>query len=101
MGIDGAALALAIVAMTASVARFLYIKWRLKLSPFSWQHVWLSLIFVILLFMFYNSTFVGDPILNIVIRSLATSVVFVITVYVTKISPEVNGIIDRIIKFKW
>jgi O-antigen/teichoic acid export membrane protein len=90
-GIIGAALATLISKIILGMLKFVFIKVRFGLQPFSYRHL---LIFAIAAAAWYLSTFIpvmNNYIIDIAVRSFALTVLFVIPVYGLNISEDINN----------
>lgn len=97
-GIDGAGLATLIVVILSTFLRFMLIKQKLGLSPFSFGHIQILLVGAVTFLIFYFLKMPGSPFIRIALRSPITLIFFCTAVYTMKISSEVNSIIDRVFK---
>lgn len=90
LGITGAAVASFISKLIFNFLKFLFLKIKFGLQPFSYHHL---LLFGIAAAAWYLSTFIPaltNYIFDIAVRSFALTVLFVIPVYVLKISEDFN-----------
>lgn len=97
MLIDGAALATLISIALYSLAKLLFVVFRMKLFPFTKQTLYSFAILVAAFGLFYYWDFEFHPILNIGLKSVLVTVFFIGLHYALKVSPEVNSIIDKAI----
>jgi O-antigen/teichoic acid export membrane protein len=102
-GIMGAALASFLSKIIFNLMKFAFIKIRFGLQPFTRKHLLLAAITVAA---WYVSTFIpafSNYLIDIVIRSAALSILFLVPVYFFKISDDLNekaeGIIKEAFKF--
>ncbi|MFY0598043.1 MAG: polysaccharide biosynthesis C-terminal domain-containing protein [Cyclobacteriaceae bacterium] len=93
IGINGAAVAFIISTVLFSLTKFIFIKVKFNMTPFTPKHVPLlvysGITFVIFWFLPINTS----PLFNIIVRSIGISVVFITVVYISKISADINGLI--------
>jgi len=97
LGIIGAALATLISKLVFSAMKYFFIYKRFGIQPFTPKHFILVAIGVIA---WYVSTFIpafSNYIIDIIIRSTALTVLFLIPVYYFKISEDLNGRIDGVL----
>jgi O-antigen/teichoic acid export membrane protein len=90
LGITGAAVASFISKLIFHFMKFLFLKIKFGLQPFSYRHL---LIFAIAAAAWYLSTFIpvmNNYIIDIAVRSVALTVLFVAPVYGLKISEDFN-----------
>jgi O-antigen/teichoic acid export membrane protein len=97
-GIVGAALASFISKFIFGLLRFLFVYVKFGFQPFNYKHL---ILLVISLVSLYASSFIPSQqnyIFDIIIRSLAISLIFLIPVYFFKISEDVNNKVDSLLK---
>ena len=97
LGIDGAAITVLIVVFASTLARYLILLRVMQLSPWSVDHLKAVLIGVVVFALFHYLPFPFSPLLNIIVRSLVTVVVFCSAVLLIKASPEA----ERIVRMVW
>lgn len=103
-GINGAGFSYAVSILFHIILKWFYVKYLLKISPLTMAHIPLLLISaVIFASAFYFQPDLG-PIINIIIRSLLTTVLFVFLIYRFQISQDINNLIrstfERFLKIK-
>jgi O-antigen/teichoic acid export membrane protein len=98
MGINGAALATLISITLYSLAKLLFVVKKMSLYPFTSKTVLSFGIsgFIFLAFYFWEFSF--HPIINIVLKSVLLTVVYVFVNYKFKISLEINQTFDKVCK---
>ncbi len=92
-GMLGAAYASLISILVFNLIKFIFIKIKMDITPFSINSIKIIVIGIIV---YYFSDFIPDldsPFLDIIIKSVITSLVYIIIVITLKISPELNSII--------
>lgn len=96
MGINGAAIATMISVSLYSYAKLLFVVKKMKLFPFTIKTLqsFCILIFVFLLFYFWNFQF--HPILNIILKSGLITLVYISLHYFFKISNDFNIVLQSI-----
>ncbi|MBM6499145.1 polysaccharide biosynthesis C-terminal domain-containing protein [Flavobacterium macrobrachii] len=97
-GIDGAAIATLISITLYSIAKLLFVVLKMKLYPFTIKTIYALAIGLICFFGFYYWDFPFHPIINIMLKSVLVSLVYVGIVYKVKLSEDINGVIERILK---
>ncbi len=97
-GINGAAVATLISIAGYSLAKLFFVVFKLKLFPFSIKNLWLLLITAVLFFGFYYWDFSFHPIVNILLKSILVSALYVIVNYKLNISEEINKEIGRLLQ---
>lgn len=90
IGIDGAALATVIVVFVFSTIKIVYVHLKMKMQPFSKKTLLLFVLIVALFFLFYFVKFPWHPLVNILIKSVAVSSIYIGVVYKLKISTDIN-----------
>lgn len=96
--IDGAAIATLISITLYSIAKLLFVVLKMKLYPFTIKTIYALAIGLICFFGFYYWEFPFHPILNIVLKSILVSIVYVGIVYKAKLSEDINGVIEKVLK---
>lgn len=93
-GIDGAAIATLISITLYSLAKLLFVIFRMNLFPFTVQTIYSVGILMLSFVMFYFWEFSFSPLCSIVLKSVLISIFYLGLNYVFKISPEVNQVIN-------
>lgn len=97
-GIEGAAIATLISIGLYSFAKFLFVVFKMDLFPFTKKTI-LSLGIIALTFVvFYFWNFSFHPILNIVLKSVLVALFYWLLNYKLKISDDINGVINGVLK---
>ena len=97
-GIDGAALATLVVIGASVVLKMIYLYFKIKAHPFSWN-LWKTLIVVALLFVaFQKLSFNMSPILQIILTSTLVSVLYIATVIQFKLSNDLLRLWRHLLK---
>lgn len=96
-GIDGAALATLIAIGMYSLAKLLFVVFKMKLFPFT-KNTIVSFIIALVLFLgFYFWEFPFHPIVNIGLKSAIISVLYLSLHYYFKVSSDINFVIRNVI----
>lgn len=95
MGINGAAIATLISIALYSLAKLMFVVFRMKLYPFTTKTLYSFGILALTFGLFYFWEFPFHPIPNIILKSLLVSLFYVGVNYWLVISPEVNSVIDK------
>jgi len=98
IGINGAALATLIVVLIFSTFKILYVKQKLNLLPFTTKTISVVLLTMILFLSFYFIDFPFHPLLNIFLKSLIITIIYVIIIFKMNISEEVNVLLKRYLR---
>ncbi|WP_439554554.1 lipopolysaccharide biosynthesis protein [Flavobacterium macrobrachii] len=94
-GIDGAAIATLISITLYSIAKLLFVVLKMKLYPFTIKTIYALAIGLICFFGFYYWEFPFHPIVNIMLKSILVSIVYVGIVYKAKLSEDINNVIEK------
>jgi O-antigen/teichoic acid export membrane protein len=97
-GIDGAAIATLVAVTLYSGAKLLFVVFRMRLFPFTKQTVYGLGILVLTFVMFYYWDFGFHPLVNIMLKSILVSVVYLGLNYWLRISPEINQVINQVFR---
>jgi O-antigen/teichoic acid export membrane protein len=97
-GLEGAAIATLISITFYSIAKLLFVVLKMKLYPFTIKNLYALLIGLLCFFTFYYWDFSFHPIINIILKSILVSIVYVVIVYKIKLSEEINGVIEKVLK---
>lgn len=95
IGINGAALATLIVVVVYSFIKIMYVKAKLKIQPFTLNTVKIAIIVFIIFFAFYFWNFSFHPIINIALKCLIISVLYVLLIKKLKISEDINSLFNN------
>ncbi len=96
-GINGAALATLIAIGMYSLAKLLFVVFKMKLFPFTKKTVISIAITLALFFGFYFWEFPFHPIINIGLKSVLLSVLYLALHYYFKVSSDINFVIRNIL----
>jgi O-antigen/teichoic acid export membrane protein len=108
MTTDGLALATMITVFIFNTVKIIFVQVKLKMNPFTKQTGVTVLLILLLFFSFYFWSFnVPEfklfnfpihPIINIVLKSIIITLIYMYLVFRLKLSAQINGIVNRIIK---
>lgn len=96
-GIDGAAMATLIAITLYSMAKLMFVVFKMKLFPFTNQTVYSLVVSLAVFFLFYYWDFGYHPVVNIVLKSALLTVVYVYVNYQLKLSPDLNEVMDKVV----
>ena len=96
-GIVGAALANLIAVIINNTIKLLFVFWKMNLFPFTIKTVYSFGLISFVFLLFYLLNFHFNPILNIGLKSILITIVYVLLNYKLKISIEINQILDKLI----
>jgi O-antigen/teichoic acid export membrane protein len=97
-GITGAALATALSILFFNLIRVWFIYVKFKIQPFTYKVLILLIITLIVYTMIDNITMDLNFVLEIILRCMLIGFVYLLLVYVMKISPDVNRIIENVFR---
>lgn len=98
MGIEGAAIATLISITLYSIAKLLFVVFKMKLYPFSKKTLVSFAISLVCFFAFYYWDFPFHPILNIILKSILIAAGYIYLNYKLKVSDEINMVFDKTLK---
>jgi len=96
-GIDGAAIATLIAIALYSIAKLMFVVFKMKLYPFTAATLYSLVISLLVFFSFYYWEFPFHPLANIVLKATLMSIVYGLVNYQMKLSPELNAVMDKFI----
>jgi O-antigen/teichoic acid export membrane protein len=97
-GITGAALATLISILVYNAIKLFFVVWKMNLYPFSINTLKSFVIILLVFAVFYFWDFKFRPIINIMLKSVLISLIYIYVNYKLVISAEINGVIDTFIK---
>ncbi|MCX2681434.1 polysaccharide biosynthesis C-terminal domain-containing protein [Galbibacter sp. EGI 63066] len=97
-GINGAAFATFIAFVIYNTIKLYFVNAKLHMHPFTWKTLKALGVIAFLLLVFYYWNFNFHPIINIVLKSILISILFVGAIYTLKLSEDINGLIGKYIK---
>jgi len=95
LGIDGAALATLIVVFVFSTIKIIYIQNKLNMQPFTFKTIIVLLLVFILFFGFYFWNFSFHPLLNILLKTVLLSFIYLLTVVKLNVSQDITMLIRK------
>lgn len=100
-GIEGAAIATLISIGLYSLAKFLFVVFKMDLFPFTKKTIVSLGIIAVTFVVFYFWNFSFHPILNIILKSVLIALFYWFLNYKLKISEDINGVIKGVLKKVW
>ncbi|MFD2515531.1 lipopolysaccharide biosynthesis protein [Pontibacter locisalis] len=97
-GIEGAALASMLSLVVMNVARLIFVRFIYKIQPFTWSALWVALIATGTLGASYLLPYIGNPILDIAVRSLFIILMYASLTIGLKIYKPMNEWLKKILK---
>lgn len=98
-GIEGAALATLISIGLYSLAKLMFVVFKMKLYPFTNKTIVSLIIIIVCFLLFYFWEFPFHPISNILLKSILVSVLYLILNYKLRISSDINKVLDSVLAF--
>jgi O-antigen/teichoic acid export membrane protein len=95
IGINGAALATFLVVFLYSFIKIFYIKSKFKIQPFGINTVKIMFVIFAVYIGFYFWDFEFHPIVNMLLKSIAITLIYVIFVKILKVSKDLNLLINK------
>ncbi|MEC8602498.1 MAG: polysaccharide biosynthesis C-terminal domain-containing protein [Bacteroidota bacterium] len=96
-GINGAALSTLIVVLFFTVLKIIFIKYKLKISPYSINSLKVVSIIIVMFFAFQNFKITDNSILSIIIDSVLISIIYTTIIYFMNVSKPINKLIKNIL----
>jgi len=97
-GIDGAAIATVVSLFLYSVAKIVVVQWKFHMHPFTVATLKTVVLISVLGMAFFFWNFSFHPLVNILLQSGFVSGIYLTVVYKWKLSPDINGLIDKYAK---
>ena len=98
-GVNGAALATFIAIVIYNTLKLLFVKHKLKMQPFTIHTLKMLMVLALLSFGFYYVDFNFHPIMNIALKSMGVSVIYVALIYSLNISEDINIQLRKYVPF--
>lgn len=98
MLIDGAALATLISIALYSLAKLLFVVFRMKLFPFTVKTMYSFAVLIVTFGVFYYWDFAFHPIVNILLKSVLVTVLYVLVNYKLQLSEDFNKVVATVLK---
>ena len=99
-GINGAALSTLIVVLFFTGLKIIFIKYKLKISPYSINSLKVILVIMVMFFAFQNFKITDNSILSIIIHSILISIIYTTVIYFMNVSKPINKLIKNILHGK-
>lgn len=96
--IKGAAIATLISITLYSIAKLMFVVFKMDLYPFTLKNLYALVIGLVCFFAFYYWEFPFHPIPNIMLKSVLVSLLYVGLTYKAKLSDEINSVITTVLK---
>ena len=95
--INGAALSTLIVIFVFTFFKIIYLKYKLKIQPYSLSTLKVFILIAILFFITDSVDFNTNYLVEIIVKSVSVSAVYIILIYAMGISDEINSVIKKIL----
>ena len=95
--INGAALSTLIVIFVFTFFKIIYLKYKLKIQPYSLSTLKVFFLIAILFFITDSVDFNHNYLVEIIVKSVSVSAVYIILIYAMGISNEINSVIKKIL----
>jgi O-antigen/teichoic acid export membrane protein len=95
---NGAALSTLIVLLFFNSVKVWYVKNKFNMLPYTIKTFLLLVVLIIFYLCFYSWDFSFHPIINILLKSIIITIVYLVMVYYLKISSDINLLVNKFIK---
>ncbi len=95
---NGAALSTLIVLLFFNTVKIWYVKKKFNIVPFTIKTIYLLLVLGVIYGVFFFWDFKFHPIINIGLKGVLITILYLFSIYKLKISSDINSIIDKLIK---
>ncbi|MEP1032790.1 oligosaccharide flippase family protein [Ekhidna sp.] len=92
-GLEGAAFSYFLAIIIHIIVKIVYVKYHFKIHPFIKKHFTLLFISIAVFWLAYFFNLDLHPSIVIAIRSILTTIIFILLIYLFRISPDINKII--------
>ena len=94
----GAALATFLAFACYNTVKLLIVQKKFRIHPFTKETGYSLVLILVFSFVFYFWVFPWHPVINIILKSAVIGLLYVLVIYLLKLSPDINRIIDRTLK---
>lgn len=95
---NGAALSTLIVLLFFNSLKVWYVKKKFNILPYTIKTFLLAILLIIFYLCFYSWDFSFHPVVNILLKSIIITIVYLVVVYYLKISSDINLLVNKFIK---
>ncbi len=95
LGIDGAALATLLVVFLYSLVKVFYVNQKLKMQPFTGNTLKVLLLIAMVFLAFYFWNFSFHPILNILLKTVLISIIYLFLIIRLKVSDDIQDVLKH------
>jgi O-antigen/teichoic acid export membrane protein len=100
LGLNGAALATFIAIVIYNTLKLIYVKSKFDILPFTLETIKVFVLLLVLGSVFFFVTLTFHPIINILLKSALTVILYLVILYRFKISEDVYGVLSKFLKNK-
>ncbi|NMH88186.1 oligosaccharide flippase family protein [Flavivirga sp. Y03] len=100
LGINGAALATSLAIFAYNSIKLLFVYRKFKIHPFTTDTLQITGLILLSALLFYFWEFPFNPIINIALKSVLLTLMYVFVVYRLKFSEDISALIERYLKVK-
>ncbi len=100
LGINGAALATSLAIFAYNSIKLLFVYKKFKIHPFTVDTLRITGLILLSALLFYFWEFPFNPIINIAIKSILVTLLYVFVVYKLRFSEDISALIERYLKIK-
>jgi O-antigen/teichoic acid export membrane protein len=94
----GAALATFLAFACYNTVKLLIVQKKFRIHPFTKETGYSLVLILVFSFVFYFWVFPWHPVINIILKSTVIGLLYVLVIYLLKLSPDINRIIERTLK---
>jgi len=98
-GINGAAMASAFSILIYFFIRYIFLYMKFGYQPYTFKYLGITIITILVFFALRLIPYLGNLVLDILVRSLITTCLFLVPLYYFKISSDINTLIDNTLQF--
>jgi O-antigen/teichoic acid export membrane protein len=98
MGMNGAAIATMITIVSFNVIRVIFVKYNFRMQPFSIQNLWVLIFAGVALGASYLMPNLGNRFLDMAVRSVLVTLIFLGPILYYKIAPDINEFAIKFLK---
>ena len=98
-GIEGSAFATFLAIVIYNTLKLIFVKMKLKMQPFSFTTIKVLILLTVLSFGFYYVEFSFHPMVNIILKSILLSLLYLFLVYNFKFSKDINDQLKKYLPF--
>ncbi len=99
-GIDGSALATFLAVFVYNTIKLVFVKQKFHMQPFSKASMKVGLLIITFVLLFYFWEFQFHPIINIILKSLLITSVYVFLIYRLDVSEDISKLIKKYLRLK-